>query len=64
MAFSSVVAAEVRCLVTLVGAAGDVFFLVEQLLQLRVGLLEQRLVLGLGRGVLAASGGRYDPARL
>ena len=50
----SVDAAEVRRLVGVVGTTGDVFFLVEQLLQLDVGFLDQRGRLGLLDGTANA----------
>ena len=49
----SVVTAEVRRLVGVVGTTGDVFFFVEQLLELDVGFLDQRCGLD-----LAPSAGR------
>ena len=42
MQFTSVVTSEVRGLVGVVGPPSDVFFLVEQLLELEVGFLDQR----------------------
>src|SRR3954447_12590398 len=58
----SVDAAEVRRLVRVVGTTGDVFFFVEELLQLHVGFLDERG--GLGLGLDPAGGARHDPARL
>ena len=50
----SIVTSEVRRLVGVVGPPGDVFFLVEQLLELDVGFLDQRG----GASARASSAGR------
>ena len=53
----SVLPTEVRCLVPVVGPAGDVLFFVEQLLELGIGFLQQR---GVSGSAASAGGGPAD----